>query len=159
MLSAYWLFPAIFPLDCFNLTQVHFPVVWNINHLFIFQAGDLILADKRFLLHGILPQGVLLNLPAFLSSKKQFTKAEAIFSRKIAKSRIHVERAIERLRNYKIIETISTNLKPFSTLLVRACSALANLQSPIISGVFNDGQPDDEETMLNPTIFIPLQTV
>ena len=127
--------------------------------MFIFQAGDLILADKGFLLHDILPQGVLLNLPAFLSSKKQFTKAEAIFSRKIARSRTHVERAIERLRNYKIIDTISTNLRPFSTLLVRACSALVNLQSPIISGVFNYGQPDENENVQNSTIFVPLQTV
>jgi len=44
-----------------------------------------------------MPQGVSLSLPAFLSSKDKFTKEEAIFSRKIARSRIHVERAIERV--------------------------------------------------------------
>eukprot|EP00795_Rhopilema_esculentum_P009847 gene9847-18427_t len=45
---------------------------------FVSEAGDLILADKGFLLHDILPQGVSLNLPAFLSGKERFTKAEAI---------------------------------------------------------------------------------
>ena len=110
-------------------------------------------------MHAILPHGVLLNSPALLSSKKQFTKAEAIFSRKVARSRIHVERAIERLRNYKVIDTISTNLRPFSTQLVRACSALVNIQSPIISDVFNYSQPDDNKNVQNSTIFVPLQTV
>ena len=84
-----------------------------------------------------MPQGASLNLPAFLSSKDKFTKEEAIFSRKIARSRIHVERAIERVRNYRIVEKISTNLRPFSSLIIQVCCALVNLQTPIISGVIN----------------------
>ena len=61
---------------------------------FEFQAGDLILA-------------VFLNLPAFLAGKNQLTKSESIFSRKIAGCRIHVDRALERSRNYKIVDLIT----------------------------------------------------
>ena len=66
-----------------------------LNHL---KAMDLILADKGFLLHHIIPQGMFRNLPAFLRGKQKFTKAVVVFSRKIARSRIHVERAIVRSR-------------------------------------------------------------
>ena len=100
------------------------------------QAGDLILADKGFLLHDILPQGVSLNLPAFLSGKERFSKAEAILSRKISRSRIHVERAIERLRNFKILQALETNQRQLANKIVQVCAALVNLQSPVISGIF-----------------------
>ncbi len=63
-----------------------------ITHL---KSDGLILADKGFLIHDRMPKNVFLNLPAFLSGKIQFSKIEAIFSRKIAGCRIHVERAIE----------------------------------------------------------------
>ena len=62
--------------------------------IYYFQAGDLILADKGFVIHDLLPKNVFLNLPAFLSSKTQFTVEEPVYSRKIASCRIHVERAI-----------------------------------------------------------------
>ena len=112
---------------------------------FFFQAGDLILADKGFLLHDVLPQGVFLNLPAFLSSKKRLSKAEAIFSQKISLSRIHVERAIEPLRNYRILDKIATNLRPLASELVQVCCSLVNLQSPILSGVMNRKENKQEE--------------
>lgn len=113
-----------------------------LNHL---KAGDLILADKGFLLHDIVPRGVFLNLPAFLRGKKQFTKEEAIFSRKIARSRIHVERAIERMRNYTILEKIFAKERWYCDTIVQVCGALVNLQSPLIDGVFkfNDGNDID----------------
>ena len=106
-----------------------------ISHL---KAGDLILADKGFLIHDLLPNNIYLNLPAFLSGKTQFTKNEAIFSRKIAGCRIHVERAIERLRNYKILDNTDSRLRPFLSKIVQVCAVLVNFQSPIISGVLDN---------------------
>ena len=103
----------------------------------LLQAGDLILADKGFLLYDILPQGVLLNLPAFLRGKKQLTKEEAVFSHKLSRSRIHVERAIERLRNFRIVDKLPAKQRLFISLVVQVCSALVNLQSPIIAGIFD----------------------
>ena len=88
-----------------------------------------------------MPRGVFLNLPSFLTGKARFTKAEAIFSRKIARSRIHVERAIERLRNYRILNSISANQRPIASKLVQVCASLVNLQSPVLYGIFK-GQND-----------------
>lgn len=98
----------------------------------------MILADKGFLLHDLLPQGVTLNLPAFLYGKKQFTKEEAVFSHKIARSRIHVERAIERLRNYRILNKITYNEREYVSVIVQVCATLVNLQSPIIGNIFEN---------------------
>ena len=104
-----------------------------LSHL---KAGDLILADKGFLIHDIMPEGAFLNLPAFLRGKKQFTKEEAIFSRKLARSRIHVERAIERMRNYAILEKISAKERSYCDIIVQVCGVLVNLQAPLIGGIF-----------------------
>ena len=41
-----------------------------------FKPGDSSLADKGFTIHAQLPQGVCLNIIAFLSSKGQFTQKE-----------------------------------------------------------------------------------
>lgn len=37
------------------------------------EAGDLVLADKGFLIHDMMPQGVILNIHSFLNNV-QFTK-------------------------------------------------------------------------------------
>jgi len=79
-----------------------------------------------------------LNLPAFLSGKTQFTKEEAIFSRKVAGCRIHVERAIQRLKTYKILDYVNTPLRPFIDKIVQVCAVLVNLQSPIIANIFHN---------------------
>jgi len=102
------------------------------------KAGDLILADKGFLIHDLLPKNIFLNLPAFLSGKTQFTKEEAIFSRKVAGCRIHVERAIQRLKTYKILDYVNTPLRPFIDKIVQVCAVLVNLQSPIIANIFHN---------------------
>ena len=66
-----------------------------------FVAGDLILADKGFLIQDILPQGVSVNIPPFLDNAK-FTEREIKITKGIAKCRIHVERANARLKDFKI---------------------------------------------------------
>ena len=57
------------------------------------QPGDMILADKGFVMQDLLPAGVSLNVPPFLKNKR-FTKEEAQLTTMIARDRIHVERAI-----------------------------------------------------------------
>ena len=80
---------------------------------------------------------IFLNLPALLCGKTQLTKEEAVFSRKIAGCRIHVERAIERLRNYKILQNFSASSRPFADRIVQTCAVLVNIQTPIIAGALD----------------------
>jgi hypothetical protein len=71
--------------------------------------GDLILADKGFLIRDILPPGVSLNLPPFLDTP-QFTPEQVLQTEAIAKARIHVERAIQRIKCYSILNFIPSKM-------------------------------------------------
>ena len=81
---------------------------------------------------------MFLNLPACLVGKTQLTKEEAAFSRKSASCRIHGERAIERMRNFEILNTITAPLRPFVNTIVQVCATLVDLQSPSIAGSFEN---------------------
>ena len=73
-----------------------------LNH---FVAGNLILADKKFLMQNVVPAGVSFNIPPFLEHGK-LSKNEIIQTKSIAKCRIHVERSNARLKNFKILTLI-----------------------------------------------------
>ena len=64
-----------------------------------FVPGDLILADKGFLIQDLLPSGVSVNIPPFLNCGK-FTESEARATKSIARCHIHVERANARLKSF-----------------------------------------------------------
>jgi hypothetical protein len=104
-----------------------------------FEAGDLILADKGFTVHDQLPQGVSLNLPPFLSGKSKFTSEEAKICYKIARARIHVERANERIKNYDILRHIPAAYRPLSTKIFQVCCSLVNLQAPLLKEIDMQG--------------------
>lgn len=99
-----------------------------------FQAGDLILADKGFLISDILPPGVSLNVPPFLSLP-QFTPAQVEETRRIARARIHVERVIKRLKIFQILEHIPKEYFSKATIIVQVCAVLVNFQTPILKEV------------------------
>lgn len=99
-----------------------------LNHLV---AGDMILADKGFLIQDILPQGVSLNIPPFLN-KGVFTESEAKAMKSIARARIHVERANARLKDFRILTFIPSYLRCYADVIFQLCAALVNLQFPLI---------------------------
>ena len=97
-----------------------------------FVPGDLILADKGFTIQLILPQGVNLNIPPFLVGKGEFTKKEAQLTFKIGRSRIHVERSNERIKNFAILVHISSHYRDIATEIFQVCAALTNVQAPLL---------------------------
>jgi len=99
-----------------------------LNHM---HTGDLILADKGFLIQGILPKGVYVNIPPFLERGK-FTESEVKATKSIARCRIHVERANARLKDFKILTFIPPYLRCYSDKVFQLCAALVNLQFPLI---------------------------
>ena len=76
-----------------------------------FVPGDLILADKGFLIQDIVPQGTSVNIPPFLNNGK-FTESEARATKSIARCRIHVERTNARLKSFKVLNFIRSYQKP-----------------------------------------------
>ena len=100
-----------------------------------FQPGDLILADKGFTIHDQLPAGVCLNIPPFLTSKSSFTTKEADLCYKIARARIHVERANERIKNYEILRHIPSAYRGVATKVFQVCCCLVNAQAPLLKEI------------------------
>ena len=70
----------------------------------LLEPGDEILADRGFGIEDDLPAGVSLNLPPFLNDQKQFSEEDETKTRRIAKYRIHVERAIQRIKSFLILQ-------------------------------------------------------
>ena len=75
-----------------------------------FVPGDLVLADKGFLIQDLLPRDVSVNIPSFLRCGKS-TESEARATKSIARCSIHAERANARLKTYKILSFIPSVLR------------------------------------------------
>jgi len=108
-----------------------------VNHcgvLEILQPDDLVLADKGFLISYILPPGTSLNIPPFLITP-QFTPSVVIRTKNIARARIHVERVMVRLTNFKMLAYIPNTLYTRSSFVFQLCAALVNFQNPILKEV------------------------
>lgn len=99
-----------------------------------FTAGDLILADKGFLISDILPPGVSLNIPPFLMTP-QFSPIEVKQTYVIAKARIHVERAIVRIKKFRVLSYIPSNMRQYASKIFQVCGFLTTLNYPLIKEV------------------------
>lgn len=95
-------------------------------------SGDMILADKGFLIADILPPGVSLNCPSFLNIP-QFTENNVFDSRRVSRGRVHIERINVRLKRFLILSYIPQTLLSSVDRIVQLCCALVNLQNPILS--------------------------
>jgi len=109
-------------------------IVVHSNILQQMEPGDLILADKGFLLHDIVPQGVTVSIPPFLTTQ-QFTREQVAETTRIARARIHVERAIQRLKMYNILSFVPASYRRKVTKIFQLCACLANFQKPLIREV------------------------
>lgn len=64
------------------------------------------MADKGFTIQDILPLGVSLNIPPFLGMSDQMPAEDVIATQEIASLRIHVERAINKVKNFLVFEGV-----------------------------------------------------
>ncbi|XP_070575355.1 uncharacterized protein [Ptychodera flava] len=95
--------------------------------------GDNIMADRGFEIRDILPPGITLNIPPFKGDRAQLSSKEVSDTINIASVRIHVERAIGRIKNYHILNgVIPLSLKHIINELVIVCSYLTNFLPPLL---------------------------
>lgn len=101
-----------------------------LNYLF---EGDEVMADRGFTISDLLyEQRVRLNMPAF-SFGNQLSEEDVNTTRKIASVRVHVERAIRRMKVFKILShRIPISLAPQIDKILVICAALVNLQPDLI---------------------------
>ena len=82
------------------------------------EEGDAIMADRGFDSATLLPNGVALNIPPFLGGRDQLEPDEVLATRRIATLSIHVERAIERIKNFRVTHFIPSVLCPLAEHIV-----------------------------------------
>lgn len=101
----------------------------------LIEHGDLVLADRGFLIsEDLAARSASLLIPAFTRGQKQLSQRDVEKTRKLAHVRIHVERAIERIKNFRILSTtMSMNLVPHADNIVTICSAICNLQPRLVN--------------------------
>ena len=99
----------------------------------LLEVGDSIMADRGFLIEDILPPGITLNVPPLLNETGQLTEQERTSTRRIASVRIHVERAIERIKNYQILHNVPNNMHNSINQIFFVCAMLTNFLPPLVS--------------------------
>ena len=72
----------------------------------LLEPGDELMADRGFDIEADMPNGVSLNIPPFLNGQPQLSAEDEVKTRKIASVRVHVERAIARIKTYGILHQV-----------------------------------------------------
>ena len=104
-----------------------------------FLDNDVVMADKGFVIDDLLSEkvgakNVMLNIPPFLESKGQFSEEEVLATREIAAERIHVERAINRIKNFHIFDVlIHMNMTGSVNQIWAVCAMLTDFQNSVLS--------------------------
>ena len=91
------------------------------------------MADRGFdIQDDLTPLGVKLNMPPFLRGKSQLDYKEMVETRRIASVRIHVERAMERIKNYHIFDKVlSASLTDLANQIFFVCCFVKFLASSV----------------------------
>jgi len=102
------------------------------------QTGDNIMADRGFDIKDILPHGTGLNIPPFKGTRDQMTAAETEETVNIATVRIHVERAIGRIKNYHILDgVLPISMTHLADQIFTVCAYLTNFLPLLLSPKHN----------------------
>ena len=100
------------------------------------KPGISIMADRGFTIRDMLKQiGIDLNIPPFMEGRPQLPAKEILEGRHIASVRIHVERAIGRIKTFSILKQtlpITLVLARLSNQIVCVCAYLSNFKTVLI---------------------------
>ena len=92
------------------------------------------MADKGFdIRYELMLIGVRLNIPPFAKKNTQMPARDVVSTRQIASLRIHVERAIRRIKQYRILASVMPlTVVNLSNEIWGICSALTLFHPPLV---------------------------
>ena len=98
------------------------------------KPGISIMADRGFTIKDMLKDlNIELNIPPFLDGRRQLPPQEVESGRKIASLRVHVERAIGRIKIFSILKgVIPLSMARITNQIVCICAFLANFQPALV---------------------------
>jgi len=90
------------------------------------------MAGKRFTIQDLLiPYDVGLNMPPYLSANSQMVASDVFLTRKIACFRVHVERAIGHIKEFRILQGKIPALM-WANNMIYVCCMLSNFSPPLV---------------------------
>lgn len=100
----------------------------------LLEPGDSIMADKGFDIEEMLRgKNVKFNIPPFLKNQEQFSAQDVQTTKAIASLRIHVERAIRRIKEFHFFDSdIPLSMLGSINQLYTVACLLTNFQGPLI---------------------------
>lgn len=107
-------------------------IVNSSGFLKLIEPGDEVMADKSFpqIKTELLKRNCVVVMPPF-ANNPQFTREEVLEGYSIA-IQIQTERAIQRIKIYRILDHVSIDLFPHIDKIMHVASVLANNKSPLI---------------------------
>lgn len=107
------------------------------GYLDILPNGAFIMADRGFkhIEHLLNAKGCKLIRPPSVESNRKLAKAEVLETKRIASLRIHIERVIRRIREFKFLRPhscINNKLISLTDDIITTAAALVNLQGPLV---------------------------
>ena len=96
---------------------------------------DAVMVDKGFMIEEeCLRHAIELVRPPFLRGDKQLSAADAKRTRSIARARVHVERVIQRVKQFAILQhKLRWTMMPYVNHIFTVVCALTNLSSSILA--------------------------
>ena len=96
--------------------------------------NDMVLADRGFLIkEELMKKKAYLNIPPFLGGRDRLNQMEEAKTKAIAKCRIHVERAIEKMKRFRSYKTNCTVIINTTCVTDDVCDWYACKSSTTIS--------------------------
>lgn len=94
----------------------------------LLEEGDGLMADRGFDIEAdVINRGGTLIMPSFLQGQDQFTEEQLKESRNIATVRVHVERAVRKIKEFEILSnTVPISMCPMLPKIWLVCGHLAN---------------------------------
>ena len=113
-------------------SDVH--IVNESGFLNLIDPFDEIMADKGFTIENqLLLKGAKLAMPPGVKGRNQMMPTEVAKTKKIANFRIHVERAIGRMKEFNILNGIfPINMLPVADDVIAVCASLCNFLPPLV---------------------------
>lgn len=112
------------------------------------KEGISIMADRGFTIKDQLEAiGVELNIPPFLDGRMQLSSEDVSKGRSIASLRIHVERAIGRLKTFRILKgTFPITMARLVNQVVSVCAWLTNFSPALVPVATDDDMEENSDT-------------
>lgn len=123
-----------FVSKCFGGRATDTEITTNCGFLDLLEKGDLVLADKGFpsIETNLNNNGVILVTPPKKRSNWQFTQQENKAGYECASVRIHVERAIQRLKTFEVLNFVPQHMVKHLDRILIVVSFLCNCQTDLI---------------------------